>query len=74
MGLRNKVEASLKQAMRDKDTARLSTLRLINAAIKDMEIARRGAEEPSRSQWVTTRCAAILGAHGQAAPRKRARL
>lgn len=45
MGLRNKVEASLKQAMRDKDTARLSTLRLINAAIKDMEIAKRGEED-----------------------------
>lgn len=45
MGLRQKVDVSLKQAMRDKDGARLSTLRLINAAIKDMEIAKRGSEE-----------------------------
>jgi len=34
--------AALKQAMKDKDAARLSTLRLINAAIKDQEIALRG--------------------------------
>jgi uncharacterized protein YqeY len=32
----------MKQAMRDKDSARLSTLRLINAAIKDRDIAARG--------------------------------
>ena len=45
MGLRQKVDSSLKQAMRDRDAARLSTLRLINAAIKDMEIAQRGRED-----------------------------
>lgn len=43
--LKQKVASSLKQAMRDKDATRLSTLRLINAAIKDMEIAKRGTEE-----------------------------
>ena len=32
----------MKQAMKDKDSGRLSTLRLINAAIKDREIALRG--------------------------------
>jgi uncharacterized protein YqeY len=32
----------LKEAMRAKDTERLSTLRLINAAIKDRDIALRG--------------------------------
>ena len=42
MSLRDKVSASLKQAMKDKDAARLSTLRLINAAIKDRDIAARG--------------------------------
>ena len=44
MGLREQVNTSLKQAMKDKDAARLATLRLINAAIKDQDIARRGAD------------------------------
>lgn len=42
MDLRERVTASLKQAMRDKAVARLATLRLINAAIKDRDIALRG--------------------------------
>ncbi|MFK7868479.1 MAG: GatB/YqeY domain-containing protein [Roseobacter sp.] len=41
MDLRSKVNAALKQAMRDKAADRLSTLRLINAAIKDRDIAAR---------------------------------
>ncbi|GAA4224584.1 GatB/YqeY domain-containing protein [Sagittula sp. NFXS13] len=41
MELRDRVNAAVKQAMRDKDSARLSTLRLINAAIKDRDIAAR---------------------------------
>ena len=41
MDLRERVNASLKQAMKDKAVARLATLRLINAAIKDQEIAGR---------------------------------
>lgn len=44
MGLREKVGSALKQAMKDKDSARLGTLRLINAAIKDQDIARRCAD------------------------------
>lgn len=40
--LRDRIDAALKQAMRDKDAARLATLRLISAAIKDQEIAARG--------------------------------
>lgn len=44
MGLRERVNTALKQAMKDKDTARLATLRLINAAIKDQDIARRGSD------------------------------
>jgi uncharacterized protein len=40
--LRTRVSDALKQAMRDKDSSRLSTLRLINAAIKDRDIAVRG--------------------------------
>lgn len=41
MELRDRLNAGLKEAMRDKDTRRLSTLRLINAAIKDQDIALR---------------------------------
>ena len=41
MGLRDKIGDSLKEAMREKDRGRLSTLRLINAAIKDRDIAKR---------------------------------
>ena len=41
MTLRERVNAALKQAMKDKAGARLATLRLINAAIKDKDIAAR---------------------------------
>ncbi len=41
MELREKVNAAVKQAMRDKEKERLTTLRLINAAIKDRDIAVR---------------------------------
>ena len=44
MDLRDRVNQALKQAMRDKDASRLATLRLINAAIKDQEIAGRSAD------------------------------
>ena len=43
MDLRTKISAALKQAMKDKDAARLSTLRLVNAAIKDKDIDARAA-------------------------------
>lgn len=42
MQLRTKLQAATKEAMKAKDNARLSTLRLISAAIKDREIAARG--------------------------------
>lgn len=42
MDLRTRINTSIKQAMREKDSARLSTLRLVNAAIKDRDIALRG--------------------------------
>ncbi|CUH75406.1 hypothetical protein TRM7557_00372 [Tritonibacter multivorans] len=45
MDTRTRVNTALKQAMKDKDASRLATLRLINAAIKDREIAARGAGE-----------------------------
>ncbi len=44
MDMRERVVAALKKAMKDKAADRLSTLRLINAAIKDREIAARGQE------------------------------
>ncbi|MDA0900972.1 MAG: GatB/YqeY domain-containing protein [Proteobacteria bacterium] len=43
MSLRERITNGLKDAMREKHAARLSTLRLINAAIKDQDIAARGA-------------------------------
>lgn len=47
MELRAKIGSALKQAMKEKDAARLSTLRLINAAIKDKDIDARaeGADD-----------------------------
>lgn len=46
MGLRTKITDSLKVAMKARDSARLSTLRLINAAIKDRDIIMRGEGLP----------------------------
>lgn len=40
--LRKKLSTALKEAMRAKETTRLSTIRLINAAVKDRDIAARG--------------------------------
>ncbi len=42
MTMRERLQAALKDAMRAKEAARLSTLRLINAALKDRDIALRG--------------------------------
>jgi uncharacterized protein YqeY len=47
MSLRDKISSDLKTAMKTRDTARLATLRLINAAIKDREIATRGEQGSS---------------------------
>ena len=41
MELRERLNTGLKAAMRDKDQVRLGTLRLINAALKDQDIALR---------------------------------
>ena len=41
MELRSRINAAMKQAMKDKSAERLSTIRLINAAIKDRDIAAR---------------------------------
>ncbi|MGZ9811593.1 GatB/YqeY domain-containing protein [Pseudoroseicyclus sp. H15] len=42
MDLRSRINGALKDAMRAREADRLSTLRLINAAIKDRDIAARG--------------------------------
>lgn len=44
MSMRARINAALKDAMRAKDAKRLGTLRLVNAAIKDREIALRGGD------------------------------
>ena len=45
MNLRDRITTGLKDAMRNKDATRVSTLRLINAAIKDQDInARAGGD------------------------------
>jgi uncharacterized protein len=51
MDMRTRVNEALKQAMRDKEAMRLSTLRLICAAIKDQDIALRG--DDSREDGVS---------------------
>lgn len=44
MELRARLQAATKEAMKARDSARLSTLRLIGAAVKDREIAARGGD------------------------------
>ena len=60
MGLRDRVGTALKDAMCNKEAERLSTLRLINAAIKDKDIAARteGADDAGVSDDVVLQ---ILG-------------
>ena len=51
--MRNRIKEAVKDAMRAKDSVRLSTLRLMAAALKDQDIARRaedGAEELSAQE------------------------
>ena len=47
--MRARINDALKTAMKDKDAVRLSTLRLINAAIKDRDIALRGGGEEEQT-------------------------
>lgn len=61
MLMRDKVNAALKDAMRAKEADRLSTLRLINAAIKDKDIAMRGTEDEAAG----VSCDDILGILGR---------
>ena len=66
MDMRSRISSGLKDAMKSKDTARLSTLRLINAAIKDKEIALRG--EDGRGRGDGCRRPGDPWQDGQAAP------
>ena len=59
MELQTRINTEMKQAMKDKATARLSTLRLINAAIKDRDIATRG--DGNETGVYDTELLAILG-------------
>lgn len=59
MTLRDRLQAALKDAMRAREADRLSTLRLINAAIKDREIALRG--EPGEVEVADPEILGILG-------------
>lgn len=59
MSLRDRLSAALKEAMKSRDPARTSTLRLISAAIRDRDIARRG--EGQADGVDDTEILAILG-------------
>ena len=59
MDMRTTISTALKEAMKAKDADRLSTLRLINAAIKDRDIAAR--TEGEEAQVSDDMVLAILG-------------
>jgi len=61
MGMKERVAEALKAAMREKAADRLSTLRLINAAIKDREIALRTEGAESAPDLSDGEILAILG-------------
>ncbi|HMO08520.1 MAG TPA: GatB/YqeY domain-containing protein [Paracoccaceae bacterium] len=62
MSLRDRLQAALKDAMRAREADRLSTLRLVNAAIKDREIALRGTTtDPESAEMGEADILAILG-------------
>ena len=59
MDMRTRLNEALKTAMKEKDATRLSTLRLITAAIKDRDIAKRG--EGENAEVTDDEILAILG-------------
>ncbi|MCB5198491.1 hypothetical protein SAMN05428995_105140 [Loktanella sp. DSM 29012] len=61
MDVRQRLTAALKDAMKSKEADRLSTLRLINAAIKDRDIALRGTGAEEGATVGTDEVLAILG-------------
>ena len=61
MDMRTRIGSALKDAMKSKDAARLSTLRLINTAIKDKDIALRGEGEDNSAGVGDADVLGILG-------------
>jgi uncharacterized protein YqeY len=61
MDVRQRLSASLKDAMKAREADRLSTLRLINAAIKDRDIALRGTGAEEGATVSESDVLAILG-------------
>ena len=61
MDIRPRIASALKDAMKNKEVARLSTLRLINAAIKDKDIALRGEGEDNSAGVGDADVLGILG-------------
>ena len=64
--MRDEITAALKEATKAQDKRRLSTLRLVNAAIKDRDIANRTAgKEPADDDELR---AVVTDAYRQVAP------
>lgn len=61
MDLRTRIATALTTAMKEKHSERLSTLRLISAAIKDRDIAARGNEEAGAAGVSDAEVRQILG-------------
>jgi hypothetical protein len=61
MDVRQRLSASLKDAMKAREADRLSTLRLINAAIKDRDIVLRGTGAEEGASVSESDVLAILG-------------
>lgn len=61
MPLRDRLSAALKDAMKAREAERTSTLRLINAAIKDRDIAARSADGGAEDGVGDAEIMAILG-------------
>ena len=69
MTLRTEILDGIKTAMKAKDKLTLSTLRLVNAAVKDRDIAARAEDRPDGIDDVEV--LSLLAKNGQATPRKR---
>lgn len=53
MGLKEQLDADLKEAMRAKDATRVDAIRMLKAAITNLEIARTDAKHPDYNRPVT---------------------
>ena len=61
MGLKERVETSLDAALREGDHTRICTLRLISAAVRDVELGKRGSEEGTPERCSDGEIRSILG-------------